>query len=132
MPRPARVLLVDDENDFLEAVSFWLVSQSYEVVAARNGLEAMERISHAVPDIVFLDMIMPKMDGLETLRRLRVNYPTLPVVLIVTDSHPPSALADFHALGISAVFQKQGSLSAFRQILERTLAGCGNPAVRPA
>lgn len=131
MPQPARVLLVDDENDFLEAVSFWLVSQGYEVVAARNGLEALERISRGLPDIVFLDMVMPKMDGLETLRRLRASYPTLPVVLILTDSHHPSAFADFHALGISAVFQKQGSLSAFRQILERTLAGSGNSMVPP-
>ncbi len=125
MVPPVRVLLVDDENDFLEAVSYWLVSQGYEVAAARNGIEALERISHSLPDIVFLDVVMPKMGGLETLRRLRAEYPTLPVVLIITDTHAPSALADFHALGISAVFQKQGSLSAFKQILQRTLAGSG-------
>lgn len=131
MKPPARILLVDDENDFLEAVSYWLVSQGYEVAAARNGVEALERVSRALPNIVFLDVVMPKMGGLETLQRLRAEYPTLPVVLIVTDSHHPSELADFHALGISAVFQKQESLSAFKQTLERTLAGSGSTA-RPA
>ncbi len=77
-----RILLVDDEPDILEFVSYNLLREGYDVSTASNGKEAVEKAARTIPHLVLLDVMMPVMDGMETCRALRRN-PSLADTLIV-------------------------------------------------
>lgn len=68
-----KVLIVDDEPDILEFLSYNLIKEGYEVLTANNGSEAIKKAMKSVPDMIILDVMMPEMDGIETCRRLREN-----------------------------------------------------------
>ena len=82
--RRRRVLIVDDEPIIAELISDCLASfpEPLDVVKAGNGRAALEAVERTRPDLVLLDINMPVMDGLETLKRLRVLHPRLPVLMI--------------------------------------------------
>jgi two-component system alkaline phosphatase synthesis response regulator PhoP len=67
----ARILLVDDEPDILEIVSYNLKNEGYQVYTAQNGEEALKKALKKKPDLVILDVMMPVMDGIETCERMR-------------------------------------------------------------
>jgi len=119
--RPIRVLLVDDEADFLQPVSFWLRSKGYDVATAPNGEDAMERIAREVPDIVFMDINMPGMNGLETLRSIRATNQKLPVIMVTAAYQNEKYFAEANSLGISGFFPKSHSLSELAAIIETSL-----------
>ena len=66
-----RILIVDDEPFILKSLTFVLRKEGYKVDSATNGMEAKEKIQRQKPDIVFLDIMMPKMNGLEVCQWLR-------------------------------------------------------------
>jgi len=66
-----RVLIVDDEPDFVELLREFLTAKGYEVAAAYDGEEALRKVKEDRPHLVLLDVRMPKMNGLEVLRQLR-------------------------------------------------------------
>jgi CheY-like chemotaxis protein len=66
----ARILVVDDDPDILEALTLILESRGYQITGARNGLEALDRIEKERPDLMILDLLMPKMDGFAVYKRL--------------------------------------------------------------
>ncbi|MBR1958377.1 MAG: response regulator, partial [Tidjanibacter sp.] len=66
-----RILLVDDEPDILEFVSYNLLREGFQVQTAPNGVEALKIAEQFVPHLVLLDVMMPEMDGMETCRRMR-------------------------------------------------------------
>ena len=68
-----RILIADDEEDFLKAITIRLKSAGYETVVARNGLEVQKECEKEKPDLIVLDIMMPKMDGFEVLRKLKEN-----------------------------------------------------------
>ena len=70
------ILLVDDEPDILEIVSYNLIEEGYEVVTAENGLKAIEIAKEKKPNLIILDVMMPEMDGIEACEKLR-NLPEL-------------------------------------------------------
>jgi len=76
------VLLVDDEEDFVEALSMRMEARGLVVEAARNGYEALEKARGQRFDAIILDLAMPGMDGVETLRGLRVDQPELQVIFL--------------------------------------------------
>ena len=121
MKNTVRVLIIDDEPDFLATISYWLTSRGYDVVVANGGTQALAKLSSSTFDIIFLDIVMPRLDGMETLKRLRTMGVKSPVVLLTTTGQEPASLIDFQALGISGVFQKQGTLTAFVEVLESAL-----------
>lgn len=121
MKSVVRVLIIDDEPDFLATISYWLTARGYDVVVANGGTQALAQLSSSAFDILFLDIVMPRLDGMETLKRLRTMGIKSPVVLLTTTGHDPASLIDFQALGISGVFQKQGTLTAFIEVLESAL-----------
>jgi DNA-binding NtrC family response regulator len=79
---PFRVMVIDDDpgvRDYMEA----LVSrQGYRVYAAADGEQALARLDDVRPDLVTLDVVLPGMDGLETLRRIKQRMPEVPVVML--------------------------------------------------
>ena len=68
-----RILLVDDELDILEFVSYNLIKEGYEVHTAINGREAVEKALTVIPHLILLDVMMPEMDGIETCQRIRTH-----------------------------------------------------------
>ena len=77
-----KVLLVDDEEDFVEALARRLESRGLQVATADNGQVALSKAQHQTFDAVVLDLAMPTMDGIETLKRLREMNPDLQIILL--------------------------------------------------
>lgn len=75
------VLVVDDESRILDFLSSKLRATGYEVLIASNGVEALEQVKAQEPDLVVLDILMPKMDGFETLKELRTFSPIPAIIL---------------------------------------------------
>jgi len=75
------ILIVDDEPRIIEAVSMNLELEGYAVLGAANGLEALNKLTQELPDLVILDVMMPEMDGFESLRRIR-EVSTVPVIML--------------------------------------------------
>lgn len=76
-----RVLVVDDEERIINFLRSKLRASGYEVLTASNGVEALEQAQAQEPDLVVLDLIMPKMDGFETLKELR-SFSAVPVIIL--------------------------------------------------
>lgn len=76
-----RVLVVDDESRILNFLSSKLRASGYEVLTASNGVEALEQVQAEEPDLVVLDVLMPKKDGFETLKELRTFSPVPTIIL---------------------------------------------------
>ena len=86
MKMPPYVLIADDDPDILEGITAILETQSYRLATAHDGLQCMEQIRQEVPDLLILDMMMPRMDGFAVIRELRANpeYAGLPVIILTT------------------------------------------------
>ena len=68
-----KILLVDDETDILEILSFNLSNEGYQIFTAENGKEGLELAAQHIPNLIILDVMMPVMDGIETCERLRMD-----------------------------------------------------------
>lgn len=77
-----KILVVDDEESIRELYRAELAEEGYEVDLAGDGLQALRRLDAFRPDLVTLDVKMPGIDGIETLRRIRERHPTVPVILV--------------------------------------------------
>lgn len=76
------ILIVDDEASILQSLSGILTDEGFEVVTASNGYEALQLIDKECPDLVLLDIWMPGIDGIETLKEIKKENPALQVVMI--------------------------------------------------
>ena len=68
-----RVLIVDDEQPLARILSFAFENEGYRVEVASDGIECMNKVSTFAPDLIVMDIMMPKLDGIETIRLLRQN-----------------------------------------------------------
>ena len=82
---PRVVLVVDDEPRMIRFIRMNLELEGYQVVEASNGIQALDQVRKHMPDLVIMDVMMPKMDGFETLRLLR-EITTVPVILLTVRS----------------------------------------------
>jgi DNA-binding response OmpR family regulator len=82
MPDPVTILLVDDEETIQKLLTFPLERAGHRVVQARDGEEALERFSSEDVDLVVLDLMLPKMDGLEVCRRMRAEASAVPIIML--------------------------------------------------
>ena len=83
-----KVLVIDDEFDFVDAIRMRLEANGYEVIGAHNGLEGVEKARHELPGLILLDLVMPKSNGFETLSKLKSDpqVSRIPVVIITAKS----------------------------------------------
>ncbi len=79
---PAKVLIVDDEKDFVQMFSLRLQAEGEKVSTAYSGKEALEVLAHGSIDVVILDIRMPDMDGIDTLKQIKSTYPLVEVILL--------------------------------------------------
>jgi CheY-like chemotaxis protein len=82
MDKVIKVVLVDDEISFVEPMSLLFQEKGYSVSVASNGEDALKKIKEDTPDIVFVDIIMPGMDGYTVLKKIREINQTLPVIMM--------------------------------------------------
>ncbi len=68
-----KVLIVDDEADILEIISYNLIKEGYEILTAKNGIEALDKIGPFKPNLVILDIMMPKMSGVDVCKIIRAK-----------------------------------------------------------
>jgi CheY-like chemotaxis protein len=100
-----RILIIDDEPTVADALAEAVRHQGYEAVVTHRGADATAAIRNHRPDGVFLDLVMPGMGGVEVLRRIRTEWPGLPVVL-VTGFPELAEIEEARQLGITAVVEK--------------------------
>lgn len=103
--RKTKILIVDDEEEFSEPISYWLKAQGYDVVAVNNGQKMIEVISKDNFDIVFLDINMQPMDGFDCLRKIKEMKPDLPVIMLTAYANPQKEAAA-RRLGAEGFFYK--------------------------
>jgi DNA-binding response OmpR family regulator len=80
-PDKGAILLVDDEERVIELLSLYLKKEGFSVQTARDGQEALEKARHYKPALVVLDLMLPKLDGIEVCRRLR-QFSAVPVIML--------------------------------------------------
>jgi adenylate cyclase len=101
MRDPARILVVDDVADNVEILRVRLESLGYEVVVAEDGESALAVVHETLPDLILLDIMMPKIDGLEVARRLKADagLPFIPIIMVTAKTTPKDVLAGLEAGG---------------------------------
>src|SRR3989338_1841917 len=78
-----KILVIDDEPEMTELLKSRLESQSYEIITAHDGEEGLEKARYEKPDLIILDVLMPKMDGYTFVRELKVEEATKGIPVIV-------------------------------------------------
>lgn len=118
-PPDARVLVIDDDHDLLDALCEVLRDSGYRVASAGNGFEALRLLAHeqSLPDLILLDLMMPIMDGY-TFRELQLAEPRLSAIPTVALSAGPID-GRIHALQLAAWMSKPVSIAALVGAVER-------------
>ncbi len=125
---PPRVLVVDDSEVIRELISVNLELEGFEVVTAEDGQDALDRIRDIRPDLVTLDVVMPRMDGFETAARLRADAATkhIPVVM-VSAAAQEGDLQRGREIGVNAYitkpFQPEKLVQVVRELTASAAAG---------
>jgi DNA-binding response OmpR family regulator len=122
--RAPRILLVDDEPPIQTLLSFPLERDGYEVVAAADGREALARYSEQIFDLVVLDVMLPRMDGLEVCRRLRAKGETVPIIMLTAKSEEIDKVLGLE-LGADDYITKPFSMREFRSRVKAALRRSG-------
>ena len=103
--RPPRILVVDDNPSNLGVLVGHLERHGHEVLVALGGLEALDRVTYARPDLILLDVMMPDIDGFETCRRLKLREADrdIPVIFMTALTDTDSRVSAFAAGGVDCV-----------------------------
>jgi DNA-binding response OmpR family regulator len=122
--RAPRILLVDDEQPIQTLLSFPLQRDGYEVVVASDGREALARYEEQPPDLVVLDLMLPRMDGLEVCKRLRAKGETVPIIMLTAKSEEIDKVLGLE-LGADDYITKPFSMREFRSRVKAALRRAG-------
>jgi len=114
-----RILVIDDEPLVAQVMAEALQYEGNEVAIAGSGKEGLRAIEENPPDAVFLDIIMPGMDGIEVLRRIRERSPDLPVI-IITGWASQRQIDEARRLGVTDVIFKPVALKNLTRALARS------------
>lgn len=123
-----KILLVDDHPDILKLLAFALRNEGHTLLTASNGVEALEVVSRERPDLVVLDVVMPVLDGLRVLNRIKTNPElcnTTVMMLTIKDDPPDIALgldvgADYY---LGKPFRPDELASMVRRIMNHQIEG---------
>jgi DNA-binding NtrC family response regulator len=123
-----KLVIVDDDEKILFAFEQVFRKEGYETITARDGEEALRTISSVRPAAVIMDITMPRLDGLETLRRIKLQAPALPVVLITGFGTMQTAIKAMQ-YGAFEYMTKPLDVMALRDVVRRALASMKTHAV---
>jgi CheY-like chemotaxis protein len=121
--RPKRILIVDDSETFLMYLSIILRRMGFEVIPAKNGIEALKLLRILVPDAVMLDITMPEMDGITVLRHVKGDEQTtnIPVIMVTTVSDR-KAHEECERLGCSGYLTKPVKITELNDTLNKCIS----------
>jgi DNA-binding response OmpR family regulator len=129
MPDAATILLVDDEESVLKLLTYPLERDGYTVVQARDGEEALGRFAGGGIDLVVLDVMLPKLDGLEVCKRLRARSSVPIIMLTARDDELDKVLG--LELGADDYITKPFSIREFRSRIRALLRRAATPPPEP-
>ena len=132
MSRAPRILVVDDDRDVRETVVEFLRGEGFDVVEAANGLEALVQVKRARPSGIVLDLLMPRLGGLDAIKRIRAFDRAIRVV-VMTGAPDPELQRQARALGAVAVLAKPIALPSLLEALraETVVPPAGVPPAPP-
>jgi len=113
-----RILIVDDDGGLRDLYEEELIEEGYNVLTARDGKEALQKLETENIDLVVLDIVMPKMDGMEALGRIIGRDRTIPIIL---HSSHPSYQEDYMSWAADAYLLKSPDLKELKQRIRRLL-----------
>lgn len=114
------ILIADDEKNMLWALERALKKEGYNVVSANDGQKALEIFKETMPSLVLLDLKMPKMDGLETLKKIRESNSNTPVIMITAHGTTKSAV-EAMKMGALDYISKPFDIDELKIIIKRAL-----------
>lgn len=119
--RKARVLLVDDDREIIEAVHFAMESEGYDVAIARDGNQGIAMAETFLPDLMVVDMMMPKRSGFLVLERLSETLKLPPRVIMCTGNDGERHRAYAAMMGVSEYIQKPFAMDRLMETARRLL-----------
>ena len=119
--KPRRILIVDDDREIVESVSVALEAAGYEVVVARDGNQGLAMAEREDPDLVILDMMMPKRSGFLVLERLRRTRRVPIRVIMVTANEGSRHKAYAEILGVDDYIRKPFPIDRLMESVKRLL-----------
>jgi two-component system response regulator (stage 0 sporulation protein F) len=115
-----KVLIVDDQDDFRQLMKFWLSRKGYCVIEAQNGQLALTMVKEHNPDIIFMDLKMPVIDGVEAIKRIREFNKDVPIIVISSYVSDPG-IKDIMTYEVSGIFYKGKDFQEGLTLLETAL-----------
>jgi len=125
MPNPSTILLVDDEDSIQTLLTYPLERDGYRVLQARDGEEALARFAEEEVDLVVLDIMLPKLDGLEVAKRLRADS-TVPIIMLTARGDELDKVLGLE-LGADDYITKPFSIREFRSRVRALLRRAVTP-----
>ena len=132
---PAHVLVVEDEESFVDALTVNLEREGFVVTAARDGVEALERFAADQPDLVLLDVMLPRLSGIDVCRAIRANS-NVPIIMVTAKSTELDTVVGLEVGAddyVAKPYRVHELVSRMRAVLRRaptlhTTAASGSPA----
>ena len=127
MSKEAYILIVDDDPDILEGITTILETQPYRLATARDGIKCMEMVRSEKPDLLILDLLMPRMDGWGVIREMRSEpqFGDIPIMILSTVIEDASRrryeLETGMAMSVQAYIQKPAKPTELIQRVEKLL-----------
>lgn len=125
---PVRVLVVDDEPNLTELISMALRYEGWDVRSAATGMAAVRAARDLAPDAVVLDMMLPDIDGMEVLRRMRADDPDVPILFLTARDAVEDRVAGLTAGGddyVTKPFSLEEVVARLRALMRRTAVASG-------
>lgn len=117
-----KILVVDDEPSILETIKFHLELSDYNVLSAGDGMEALKIARMEIPDLILLDLMLPRMDGYKVCKMLKMDkrYKSIPVIMLTAKAGSVDEVEGYQS-GADAYMKKPFDLEALSTLVENML-----------
>jgi DNA-binding response OmpR family regulator len=135
--KKTKILIVEDEEILLTALAEELKQEGFEAIGAKDGQEGVEKALSEKPDLILLDLVMPRLDGIGALKQMKENEQTKDIpVVILTNLSDYDKVSDALSLGamdylVKANYRLEELVNKIKTVLERKESGAVGPVPTP-